>query len=208
MLAEDHNAVRQAIVEMLNKQKNFEVSGQAENGKVLLDLVQNGEPDIAILDIDMPIMDGRVALSILQDKHPNVKVIMFSYHQETLMICDSLLKGACGYLSKGCNLEEIFETINRVYTDGFFFNGSISKNVILDFMKTDKTLLHNILTEREINVLRLFCDSKLLKEIADSLEISVNTVKFHMKNIHLKTEMSTTQKLMKFAIKNLIAELD
>ncbi|MES2679931.1 MAG: response regulator transcription factor [Bacteroidota bacterium] len=208
MLAEDHHSARQAYAGVINMEKNFEVIGQAENGKALFDLMENQEPDIVILDLDMPVMDGRTALVKLQNEHPRVKVIILSLHNEKIMVCDALLKGASGYLSKNCTIDDIFETINRVYTHGFFFNGSVSRQVIVDTFKKDKALLANMLTGREVEILKLFCEGFQLKEIADKLYISIDTVRYHMKHIHKKTEIDSTQKLVKFAIRNAFTNLD
>lgn len=208
MLADDHHSVRQAYSGLLGMKKKFEVIGQAENGQALLDLVAIREPDIVILDLEMPVMDGKMTLIHLQKNHPSVKVIILSFYKDDLMIFDALINGASSYLSKCCSIENIFETIEKVHANGFYFDGIISKQVVLQLFSVDKTLVTNILSEREIEILKLFCNGAVLKQIADKLYISVNTVKYHMKSIHRKTEIHSTQQLVKFAIKNALTNLD
>jgi DNA-binding NarL/FixJ family response regulator len=119
-----------------------------------------------------------------------------------------MIAGACGYLPKNCFADDVFETINKVYTEGFYFNNSVSRQVVttlIDERKLQYLVSERILSDREIEVLQEMCNEKQGKEIAEALKISENTVAFHKKNIYVKTNCQTLVGLVKYAIRTGIA---
>lgn len=115
ILAEDYVFIRQAFVHLLTTEGHFNVIAQASNGKELLELLALSEPDIVLLDLDMPVMDGHTALKILKEKYPQVKVIILSNYNSKEIIDDVLQNGASAFLSKDCSPEDLFKTIKSVY---------------------------------------------------------------------------------------------
>lgn len=205
MIADDHNLGRQAFADFLESNcDNIKVIGQAANGQELLELVKRKKPDIVILDLEMPVLSGHQTLTVLTKRYPKIKTIIFSTHYNEFFISELMIAGACGYLSKSCVAEEMFETINKVYNEGFYFNNSVSRQVVttlIDDKKLQYLVSEKILSEREIEVLQQICSEKQGKEIADALQISENTVQYHKKNIYNKTQADSLVGLVKYAIR-------
>jgi DNA-binding NarL/FixJ family response regulator len=204
ILVEDHHSARQAYAECLEKEYNFFVIGQASNGLELLGLISKNIPDIVLLDLEMPVLNGYNTLPILKMQFPSIKTIILSTHNEAYLATHMLQNGANSYLPKNCEMKDVVQAINKVYDEGFFFDELISRLLIDDFLKTNDLPL----SDREISVLRLFCKGKPYKVISEELFISLNTVKFHLKNIYKKTEMESVAGLIKYAIKKGITELN
>lgn len=210
-MADDHHSARQAYARIIEDEDNLSVIGHAANGLELLKLLENDEPDIVLLDLDMPLMNGTEALKVLNEKYPGIRTIILSTHNEDYYISELLIMGACAYLPKNCNIDDLITTVNKVYTDGFFFNTSISKLVVsstLQDKKFDAVLNQLALTERETDVLKYVCDEKTNKQIAEFLDITTDTVDFHRKSIYRKTHSKSIVSLVKYAIKNGITSVD
>jgi DNA-binding NarL/FixJ family response regulator len=209
MLADDHNLGRQTFGAYIESYGDgIKVIGEAANGLELLDLLKNKIPDLVILDLEMPVLDGYKTLKILVEKFPTVKTIILSTHYNEFFISELMIAGACGYLPKNCFADDVFETINKVYTEGFYFNNSVSRQVVttlIDERKLQYLVSERILSDREIEVLQEMCNEKQGKEIAEALKISENTVAFHKKNIYVKTNCQTLVGLVKYAIRTGIA---
>ncbi|MBC7861689.1 MAG: response regulator transcription factor, partial [Bacteroidia bacterium] len=120
ILAEDQELVRKALISLLKENPNIEVIGEAENGKKLLELLKQVEPDIVLLDIEMPVMNGQEALDVISKRFPAIKVIILSMYEEMALMSDFITKGARAYLPKGCSIERLFEAIETVNAKGHF----------------------------------------------------------------------------------------
>lgn len=213
MMAEDHTSARQAYISVINDEENMKVIGQASNGEELLKVMETLEPDIVITDLEMPVMNGKQLLAALKLRFPAVKPIILSMHNEDYYISQLILSGACAYLPKSCEIEDIIHTINKVYTDGYYFNASISKIIISasinERKKESEPFFKQLeLTARELDVLKLVCDEKTNKQIADILNLSQATVDFHRQSIYKRTQAISVVGLVKYAIKNGITGLD
>lgn len=209
ILVDDHNLGRQTFRAYIESySKDVKVIGEAGNGMELLVLLKDTLPDIVILDLEMPVLDGAQTLKILTEKYPSIKVIMLSTHYNEYLVSQLMVAGACGYLPKNCFAEEVFETINKVYNEGFYFNGTISRNVVISLIESKKIqylVSEKILSKREIEILQEMCNEKQGKEIADAFNISENTVAYHKKNIYSKTNCDSLVGLVKYAIRTGIA---
>ena len=140
VIAEDQELMRKSLVALLGDYKCFEVVGEAANGKELLHLLKTIHPDIVLLDIEMPLMNGMETISILSVKYPAAKVIILSMHINDTLIVDFMTKGAKAYLAKGCDVDTLIKTIKQVNDNGFYFSDQISK-----------AMLNNVMKERSIN---------------------------------------------------------
>jgi len=209
MLADDHNVGRQMFSSFIKQTKDhLEVIGEAANGQELLDLVEKREPDIVILDLEMPVLDGYKTLKILTAKHPNVKTIIFSSHYNEFFISELILAGARGYVSKTAFATDVFHTIEEVHKGGFYFNKGISSHIIqtlIEDRKLQEMINAKELTDKEIEVLQQICDEKQNKEIANTLNISENTVAYYKKQLYNKTNAVSVVGLVKYAIRMGIA---
>lgn len=204
-MAEDHHSARQAYVAMLNKVESFKVIGEACNGFELLKLVAKREPDVAIVDVEMPVMDGFKTISTLKERFPKVKPIVLTMHHETYYVAQLVLCGARAYLPKSCLIEDLVLTIKKVYQEGFYFNESISRMIVAGSAKDHKfqQSFRNLnLTETEIDVLLLLCNEKTTSEIAEKLGMNCETVDSHQRSIYRKTKSNTLVGLIKFALRN------
>ncbi|MBL7921689.1 MAG: response regulator transcription factor [Bacteroidia bacterium] len=126
MIADDHLAVMQSIISRLNEEDNIIVIGQATNGKQLIEQIVNEEPDIAIIDLEMPIMTGAEAVKIIATNHPKVKPIMLSGYYSEYFISELVKIGACAYVSKNFDIDEVILTINKVFTEGYYFKNKFN----------------------------------------------------------------------------------
>ena len=205
ILAEDQQLIREALVALLNDQPDFIVTGQAGNGKELLDLMKRHEPDIVLLDIDMPVMNGYQSLEIIKKRFPEVKVIMLTLHTEYGFMNEFMTKGASAYLSKNIEIDLLFHAINSVYKNGAYFNDEVS-NALLSGLRKEKSIHpffdEQALTPKELVILKALCDGMTNKVIAEVHHISINTVDFHRGNIYTKTKSKNIAELVKYAIRN------
>ena len=205
MIAEDHTFLRKSLVSSLTTH-NIEVIGEASNGTDLIKLVTERPPDIVLLDLKMPEMDGYAVLENFAKEFKNIKTVIYSSYHSPFFVALTIINGAAAFVSKNSEITEIIEAIEGVYADGFYFNEIISKN-ILQQLRDDKKKLYYLIedakfSEKEIQVLKMLCDEFTLPQIAESLNISQNTVLHHKKNLFQKTESNTIVSLVKYAIKH------
>jgi DNA-binding NarL/FixJ family response regulator len=211
MMAEDHISARQAYVAALEDEENFVVIGDAGNGLDLLKLMEKKKPDIVITDLEMPVMNGYQLLEIIRERHKDVRVIVLSMHDEDYYISDLILKGASAYLPKRCDLDDIIYTINKVYKDGYYFTQPVSKIVVKTSLNDQKfkPFYEELgLSARELEVLKLICQEKSNKDIAEKLDISMPTVDYHRQGIYKKTQSTSVVGLVKFAVKNGLTDVN
>jgi len=205
MLADDHQLVRKALSLVLNEQPDLNMIGHASNGKELLALLKADQPDIVLLDIDMPIMDGRQCLGLIRSRFPEVKVIMLSLHKDPALMSEYMANGAAAYLHKDSDIEDLLLAIRTVHREGTYFSKELSKALLTNIRKDKKSnpfFDEPILSSKEMAVLKELCDGKTNQEIADRLHISINTVGFHRNNIYSKTKSHNIAELMKYSIRN------
>lgn len=212
-MAEDHTSARQAYVALLNSDPNFLVTGQAGNAVDLLRLIDEDEPDIVITDLEMPMMSGGRLIGLLRERYPRIRCIVLSMHDEAEYISQLIMDGASAYVTKKSDIDELILAINRVYEDGYHFSQVVSKIIVSNAITQREKEMEPVfkqlaLSPRELDVLKLLCDEKSNKQIAEALSISLATVDFHRQSIYKKTQASSVIGLVKYAIKNGITSLD
>ena len=209
-ITDDHAVFRTGVKTSLSQYSDIEVVGEAENGKQLISLVRFLEPDIILLDIQMPVMDGITTLPEVKKILPNAKVIMLTMNDDISMISKLMEIGANSYLIKNSDGETIYEAIKTVYTKEFFFNDYTNK-AMLSGLRSKRVVEQHTpddaeLSDKELQVLKLMCDEKSTKEIADIVEISPRTVEAIRDRLKLKTGAKSTAGLILYAVKHGIAE--
>jgi len=206
LIADDHQLFREGLANLLVDAADIEVVAQAENGLVVLEKVRFSEPDIILMDIGMPQMNGIDTTLALRKEFPNVKTIALSMHDEKLYVKGMLEAGAWGYLLKNCTYDQLVEAINTVYNGEKYLDTLATKIIIQDYLKNDSGGMTK-LTERESEVLKLLALGKSIREISEELFISIKTVGSHKQSIFDKLELENMAQLIKFALKNDIISL-
>ena len=210
LITDDHALFRAGVRSSLSQYKDIEFIGEAENGMQLLSLIKFLKPDVILLDIQMPILDGIASLPEVKKVLPDVKIIMLTMNDDVSMISKLMELGANSYLTKDSDSETIYEAIKTVFAREYFFNDYTNK-ALLTGLKSRRVLEASAhddaeLTEKELQVLRLMCDEKSTKEIADIVEISPRTVEAIRDRLKMKTGTKTTAGLILYAVKHGIVE--
>jgi len=182
LLADDHPIVREGLQALLETQAEFEVVGEAANGNEVLRLALELRPDIILLDLEMPIMDGVEATRRLHQLQPAFRIIVFTAFDNDERIIHAVQAGAVGYLLKDAPRKDIFNAI-RVVMEGGSLLQPVVASKLLRHMGQQHLLPHEMLTERELEVLSLLAQGMPNKEIAAQLVISERTAKFHVSSI-------------------------
>lgn len=213
-LVDDQQLFRQGIGMLISNTPGMSLCFEADNGQNCLDQLKEMKqlPDIALVDMEMPVMDGMELVTILQQQYPDIKIIMLSVHSNERMIARMIQLGASGYLIKNCDKEELIKAIQATHTSGFYINGQALKAMQAHSGKTASIKsLNGILIElsaREKEVLEMICREFTTAEIADKLFISTRTVEGHRNNLLIKTGCRNTAGLVLFAVKHHLHLID
>jgi DNA-binding NarL/FixJ family response regulator len=196
VIAENHTLTRKGYISLLNEHGNMQVIGEAANGKELIKILEKSQPDIVLLDLEMPVMNGKDALKVIKTRFQNVKVIVLSFHAQEHVIVEVIKLGANAYIIKDSSYEDFIDTILTVKRDGFFYPNTISKALVGELTrKTGSIETDKKLTERETEILILTCDGRTMKEMALQLSVSIKTIDFHKGNIYKKLGVTTVSGL-------------
>ena len=200
LIADDHAVVRRGLRETLGEAFPKVTFGEARNAQEALESVGRQNWDVVILDISMP---GKSGLDILGDLHrlrPHLPVLLLSMHPEGQFARRALKAGAAGYLTKESVPEELKEAVRRVRAGGRYVSASLAEKLAFDLRPEADTPVHELLSDREFQVLRMLASGKTVKQIADEIALSVKTVSTYRARILLKTGMKTTAELIRYAI--------
>jgi DNA-binding NarL/FixJ family response regulator len=202
-IAEDHELFRKGLVALLNQEKGIRVLFDAENGQELLNKMKEEQPHIVLLDIRMPVRDGRQTLTQITEKFPETKAIILSMHYSEPHISEFIAAGACGFLPKNCPIIEVIEAIFTVSKQGYYYDHRISKSALSQLKTKVATRGFDFvrLTDREEQIVRLLCSDQSVMSISADLGISNRTVEWHKKNIFEKTNCRSLAGLTQYAIK-------
>jgi two-component system response regulator NreC len=210
VLADDHQIVRQGLRTLLAAEPDMEVVAEADNGRAVLKVVQDLSPNIVIMDISMPDLNGIEATRQILAESPGVKVIALSMHSDSLFVLNMLKAGASGYLLKDCALEELVKAIRTVVSQKTYLSPGVSDIVLRDFVhgwSVPGSSAYAILSPREREVLQLMAEGRSTNQIAESLYISVKTVEAHRKQIMNKLGLHTVAELTKYAVRQGLTSL-
>jgi DNA-binding NarL/FixJ family response regulator len=204
LVAEDHRIVREGLRTLLEKQGNIQVVAEAENGRQALQLARRLKPDIIIMDITMPELNGIDATRLILHEEPQMRVIALSMHSDRHFVDGMLRAGVSGYLLKDCASEELVQCIKTVTSGRIYLSPAVTPMIVQQFIqptRNDALAAGAELTTREREVLQMIAEGRNTRDIADSLFISVKTVETHRKNIMDKTELHSLAELVKLAIR-------
>nr|WP_315258189.1 response regulator transcription factor [uncultured Flavobacterium sp.] len=213
ILVDDEVLFRKGISFLLTREKNIEVLFEASNGLELMEFLKgdNPKPDIIIMDLKMPFLNGIEATKIIRKDYPDIKIIALTSYDSKSFIANMVDVGAVSYLVKNTTPQELFATINEVAEKGFYYSDYVLNIIQKDIVTNKKTKCSfdsNFITSRELEVLQLICKQKSTVEIGEKLFISPRTVEGHRNNLLLKTESKNIAGLVVFAIQNELVSLD
>lgn len=211
ILADDHKITRQGLCSLLDKQPDMEVVAEAEEGRTAVRLALELAPDVIIMDVSMPDLNGIEAARKIAAECPEVNIVALSMHSDSLFVTEMLKSGAAGYLLKDCAFEELERAIRTVMAGKTYLSPAISGVVVNDYLqrlsKADFSATE-VLTGREREVLQLLAEGKSTKQIALKLHISAKTVETHRRQIMDKLDIHTVAELTKYAIRKGFTSLE
>ncbi len=201
LVADDHTIVRRGIVSLLSIADGIEVVAEAENGREAAEKALLLGPDVVLLDISMPLLNGLEAAERIKKRRPEVKVLILSAHDNVEYVTQVVRSGANGYLLKNTSAEELFRAIRAVHAGGKYFSATVAG--VLSYAPAEWRFREGMrLTAREREVLQLVAEGNHHQRIADLLNISVRTVDTHCNNIMRKLDLHDRASLATYAIKN------
>jgi DNA-binding NarL/FixJ family response regulator len=204
-IADDHQLFRDGLKAMIDGRDNLEVVGEAQDGLATLSMVKRTKPDLLLLDLSMPRLDGISVLKDLKKQFHDIKVLVLSIHETDQYILEAFDAGADGYCIKDARREELFMAIDSVLQGNTYISPGIADSVMEGFLDSRKVLKSkstwDTVTQREREVLKLLAEGYINKEIADFLNISVKTVEKHRANIMGKLDLHNAPALTAYAIK-------
>jgi DNA-binding NarL/FixJ family response regulator len=211
LIADDHKITRQGLRSLLESDRELEVVAEAQNGREAVELAKQCSPDVVIIDVSMPGLNGVEATRRIISDNRNVKVIALSMHSDTLFVSEMLKSGAVGYLLKDCAFEELLQAIKTVIDGKTYLSPSISTIVVDDYLHRlakPYALEVDVLTDREREVLQLLAEGQSTKQIAIKLHVSAKTIETHRRQIMNKLDLHTVAELTKYAVRKGLTTLD
>ena len=211
ILADDHKIVREGLRSILEKELNMKVVAQSEDGRTTVELAQSLVPDIVIMDVSMPGMNGIEATRQITANVSGVRVIALSMHSDKRYVSEMLRAGASGYLLKHSALDELGRAIQTVLANKIYVSPEIAGVIVQDYVKhlgAAKPSHPAPLTTKEREVLQLIAEGRSTKEIAARLKVSIPTVETHRHHIMEKLQLHTVAELTKYAIREGLTSLE
>jgi DNA-binding NarL/FixJ family response regulator len=209
-IADDHVLFRAGVKSALSLHKDIKMIAEADNGMQLLTVLKHIQPDVILLDIQMPIMDGINTLPEIKKLYPEIKVIMLTMHNDHSMISKLMELGANSYLTKNSDSEIIYQAIKTVHEQEYYFN-QLTNKALIDGLRIKRQAEASLpvdakLSDKEITILRMICEEKSTKEIADLVELSPRTVEAIRDKLKVKTGAKSLAGLVMYAVKSGIIE--
>lgn len=207
-IAEDYSIIRKGITQLLKSNENIELTQSSEDGKVLIEEIDQSKnpPDVILMDIEMPVMDGFETTKLIVEKYPNTKIIYLTSHLNSEFLYDAVQNGGHGYITKDTELETLVDAIDEVYHKGFYFNEHLSfeivKNLLANKRVSASVREDVLLTPREIEFVRLLCKEKTDQQIANIMCISALSAETYRKIIMKKLGVKKSIGVVVYAVKN------
>jgi two-component system response regulator NreC len=204
MIADDHQIVREGLRAMLEKEHDIKVVGEAVDGRMTERLARELVPDVIIMDVAMPDLNGIEATRQIVAELPGVKIIALSMHDDRRFVLNMFKAGAAGYMLKDCAFKDLAKAIRVVMSHKTYLSHEIADIVVKDYLASSSPTESSVfqrLSPREREVLQLIAEGKTSAQIADNLHISVKTVESHRQQIMIKLKIKSVAELTKYAIR-------
>jgi two-component system response regulator NreC len=204
ILADDHKIIRNGLRALIEKQHNMEIIGEAADGRTTVTLALKLSPDVIVMDVSMPDMNGIEAARKIIKNSPGVKILALSMYSDKKFVAEMLSAGASGYLLKDCAARELMHAIQAVVKNCLYLSPDIAEIMIKEYrqiVSKENLSLYSLLTSREREALQLLAEGKTIKEIAFALDISVKTAETYRQQIMNKLDIHTIAGLTKYAIR-------
>jgi len=205
LLADDHTVMRTGLRALLERQPNLEVVGESENGRETVELAGSLRPDVVVMDVCMPILNGIEATKTIVSKHPTTAVVILSMHADESYVMRALKAGARGYLLKDSAAVDLISAIHAVSQNKSFLSPKVSRILVEDYVRVLKQKgavdSYDLLTSREREILQLLAEGKANKDVATDLNISPYTVETHRRNILEKLNLHNPAELILYAVR-------
>ncbi|OJJ19961.1 hypothetical protein BKI52_15905 [marine bacterium AO1-C] len=201
-IADDHQMMRDGLEALIKTTQDIEVVGSARDGQVLLNLLKNTPVDIALLDIEMPTMDGLITTRVIKDHFPQIKILILTMYNNEAYIKEVMEAGASGYILKNKGSNELIQAIRAVYTGKEYLGDAVKDTLVQSSLGKKTTSVLNKLTNREKDVLRLIGQGMTTKEMSKQLGIKDSTIETHRMNLKDKLGVRDSKQLMIYARDN------
>lgn len=213
MICDDHALFRRGLIMVLEAEDDIEVVGEAEDGRDAVERVADIVPDVVLMDVRMPEVDGIEATRLISDQAPSAKILMLTVSDEESDLYEAIKAGATGYLLKEISIEEVASAVRAVVSGQSLISPSMASKLLTEFTNLAKRADERTsvptprLTERELEVLRLVAQGMSNREIAGELYISENTVKNHVRNILEKLHLHTRMEAVMYAVREKLLDI-
>jgi len=198
-IVDDHTLFRNGVASLMSEFDELQVVFEAENGQQLQEaLAKRGSPDVVLMDINMPVMDGYEATAWLKKNHPQIKVLALSMFEDDQAVIKMIRCGACGYVLKESKPRELLEAIKTIHTKGVYINEMVSGKLIRSVTDDEEAEI----TRKELDFLKYCCSELTYKEIADKMNVSPRTVDNYREALFLKLNLKSRTGLVLYAIQN------
>jgi DNA-binding NarL/FixJ family response regulator len=210
LLADDHKLFIDGLGSLLARRAGIEIVGAARDGLTAVGMAAELKPNVILMDISMPKLNGIEATRKILAENPSIHVVMLSMHADRRYVVESLRAGARGYLLKDSASEELLAVLDRVSAGEIYLSNKMSGEIILDYLRvaeTDDSSAYTVLSPREREVLQLLAEGNPTKEIAGRLSVSVKTIETHRKQIMDKLDLHSVAELTKYAIREGLTQI-
>lgn len=205
-IVDDHEIIREGLKKILKEEVDIQVVGEAQNGAELMEVIPGSDCDIVLLDMNMPGRNGLDLLGDLKNLRPDIHVLVLSIHPEDKFALRTLKAGASGYLCKDTALEELVIAIRKVHTKGRYLSTTLAEQLAFDLVPEKEQMPHELLSNREQEIMIMLASGKKVKDIAAELELSISTVFTYRVRIFEKLNIKNNVELTHYAILNKLVE--
>jgi DNA-binding NarL/FixJ family response regulator len=200
VVADDHTIVREGLKQLLGAVGDMEVVAEASNGHEVIERVRGVEFDLLLLDMSMPGRSGIELIKQVRAEKPKLRILVLSMHEEHQYAVRAIRAGAAGYLTKESASKQLVDAIRKVASGGAFISAEVAQQLALGAMPGAQAALHETLSDREFQILRMIAEGLSVSDIAAKLSLSVKTVSTHKANIQQKMNLGTTAELIRYAL--------